>query len=127
MKTPKLIFVYNAESGAINALLDTGKKYITPSKYDCALCMVTYGAFGMKKDWKKFVHSLPYSVEFLHRDEFVKKYPNVTIHPPSLVLSNQQQIEVLDKNDFESVKSLEELKSKVTQVVSTLKDQLERS
>lgn len=64
----EIIFVYNADGGIGNALLDYGKKYIQPDKYDCQLCMVTYGALGMKKDWKIFTSSLSYQVKFLHRD-----------------------------------------------------------
>jgi len=117
MKSPKLIFVYNAKSGLANALLDTGKKYISPDKYDCALCMITYGPFGMKKDWKNFVHSLPYKVSFLHRDEFAKEYPSIKIHPPSLIITQKRFTELMQKSDFEKIHSIDELKQKVDEII----------
>jgi len=60
----KLLFIYNADSGIANALIDQGKKYLTPSEYACQLCMVSYGPLGMRKDWKKFVKRLPYEIVF---------------------------------------------------------------
>jgi hypothetical protein len=106
----QLLFVYNADSGAANMLMDYGKKYITPNKYDCQLCMVSYGAFGMKKDWKKFVNSLPYISIFLHRDEFEKNYPDKTIKYPSVQLVEESGFTtILDAEDFESIKDLHTL------------------
>ena len=112
----KIIFVYNAESGIANALLDYGKKYIQPDKYDCQLCMVTYGALGMKKDWKGFVKSLPYPTRFLHKDEFLKQYRNKEITFPTVLLQKDNQLKVLlGAKDFANINNLESLKQTLKQ------------
>lgn len=70
----KLVFVYNADSGKRNAVLDSLHKVFSPSTYDCNLCDITFGLFGEKKDWKEFRSRFPVEMEFLHRDEFTKVY-----------------------------------------------------
>ena len=55
MNEKKLVFVYNADSGAISLVKDFWKKILRPSSYECNLCMQTFGAFSMKKDWKKIL------------------------------------------------------------------------
>ena len=107
----KLVFVYNANSGKTNAVLDYGKKYLNPSEYDCQLCMVSYGPLGMKKDWNKFVQNLPLPTEFLHKDEFEQKHPKLDITYPSLVLMQKDSHEVImNDKDFDKVKTLDDLK-----------------
>ncbi len=68
----KLIFVYNADSGFFNSLTDYTHKLISPSTYKCNLCALTYGNLGEKRKWTEFIKSL--DTEFLHKDEFHKKY-----------------------------------------------------
>ena len=117
----QLLFVYNANSGAANGLLDYGKKYITPDKYDCQLCMVSYGPFGMKKDWKQFIASLPYEVVFLHKDELEKQHPQASIKPPGLLLRTDSGYRpMLEAADFEAIKTLDQLKSLVNQALRSL-------
>lgn len=50
----KLIFVYNAESGKLNALLDIAHKVIKPETYQCFLCALTHDALSEKKAWSDF-------------------------------------------------------------------------
>lgn len=110
----KLLFIYNADSGMINALMDQGKKYLTPSEYACQLCMVSYGPFGMRKDWKKFTKELPYEIEFLHKDELQNTYPTIETSLPAMVLlSNENADVLLDKEDFNTIVSLDDLKTAV--------------
>jgi len=73
-----IIFVYNADSGPINGLKDYFHKIIKPETYRCNLCAVTFGNFGMKNSWRKFINSLKNDVKFLHRDEFRKQF-NLTL------------------------------------------------
>src|SRR3989344_4788864 len=74
MTKNKLIFVYNADSSVFSQVSDAVKKVVTPSKYECNLCMITYGAVSMKDEWREFLDALPFEKEFLHRDEFQKQY-----------------------------------------------------
>ena len=73
----KFIFIYNADSSVFAQVSDAFKKIATPDKYQCNLCMVTYGAVSMKDEWKEFLDTLPFEKEFLHRDEFQKYYPKL--------------------------------------------------
>ncbi len=70
----ELIFIYNADSGLKNAILDGAHKILSPSTYDCHLCQLTHGAFTEKKAWKDFRerHNIP--MLFLHKDEYIKDY-----------------------------------------------------
>lgn len=114
----EIIFVYNADSGLANSLIDYGKKYVSPSKYDCQLCMISYGQFGMKKDWKTFVGSLAYPVSFLHKNEFIEKYPKIsTTLPAMLIISDDKLTALLNSTDFDKIHNLIELKAKVRHVL----------
>ena len=70
----KLIFVYNADSGLMNTLIDIGHKAISPTTYQCRLCDLTFGLVGEHKQWKKFREESNTEMEFLHRDEFEQQY-----------------------------------------------------
>jgi hypothetical protein len=114
-----LIFVYNAESGITNALLDTGHRIFKPSDYPCALCMVTYGPFGMKSDWKKFIATLPFRITFLHRNELPTNLKNELKDFPCLVLQTKDSTNVLIKGEeFRKIKNLKTLKQKVSAVLN---------
>ncbi len=74
MTKPTLIFVYNADSGLVNTLLDIGHKIVSPQTYSCNLCAITHSTFKMRDDWKQFIAQLGCPVEFLHRDELAGQY-----------------------------------------------------
>lgn len=107
----KLLFIYNADSGIANALIDQGKKYLTPSEYACQLCMVSYGSFGMRKDWKKFTKELPYEIVFLHRNELEESYPSIKTSFPAVILIDRDKTKILlSAEDFKNIASLDDLK-----------------
>ena len=70
----QLVFVYNADSGPGNGLLDAAHKVLSPSTYACRLCELTYGMVTERSAWKRFRKNSGLPMEFLHRDEFRKKY-----------------------------------------------------
>ena len=75
----RLIFVYNANSGKLNAWLDSAHKIVSPKTYQCRLCDLTHDVFKENEDWARFRESVIASnpnllLEFLHIDEFEKKY-----------------------------------------------------
>ena len=70
----KLIFVYNATSGKINAVLDSIHKITSPETYDCNLCAITFGNFSENKTWKDFREASKVEMTFYHKDEFLTKY-----------------------------------------------------
>jgi len=70
----KLIFIYNADSGLRNMIVDSAHKIFSPETYECSLCAITYGALTENSTWKKFRKASDLKMEFLHKDEFVKAY-----------------------------------------------------
>ena len=70
----KLIFIYNADSGLRNMILDSAHKIFSPSTYECSLCEITFGAFTENQVWKNFRKSTNVETEFLHKNEFSKSY-----------------------------------------------------
>lgn len=108
----KLIFVYNADGGLINGMKDYFYKIFSPSTYDCNLCGISFGLGGMKKGWKKYIEGLPILVEFLHRDEFNKEYPNTQKEFPSAWVKRNNELEILISGEEMNIpKTLEELMS----------------
>ncbi len=71
---PKLIFVYNADSGVFNLLSDAVHKILSPQTYACHLCAITHSNFGMRKEWKAFLETLQPPPSFLHADEFERRH-----------------------------------------------------
>jgi hypothetical protein len=125
----KLVFVYNAESGGpIARLKDTLHKTFRKSTYECNLCQVTFGAFGMKKDWKNFVQGLDtpvefmkkdkFKFEFLHKDEFEDKYVVENAKFPSAYIERDHGLEVfISQDEMNAIKSIDELKKQVNQKI----------
>jgi len=95
----KIIFVYNADSGFVSSLLDIGHKIISPDTYRCNLCKMTHGAFSEKEEWKRYRESSSNEMEFLHKDEFEKKYGVKKAYPAIFTLSDSNRIEDLISKD----------------------------
>jgi hypothetical protein len=85
---PTIVFVYNADSGLFNTLTDIAHKALAPDTYNCNLCAITFGTFGMRAEWKAFLESLTASFEFLHRDELFERYGLAGIDLPAVFLKN---------------------------------------
>lgn len=87
----KLLFIYNADSGIRNAIVDVAHKVLSPSTYRCSLCQLTHGALLEKKVWQKFREDLEAKdtrLQFLHKDEFGKKYRSKFTYPIVLIEGN---------------------------------------
>jgi hypothetical protein len=98
----KLIFVYNADSGKKNALMDSIHKMISPQTYNCKLCDITYGVFTENKAWKKFRKSSEIPMKFLHRDEFLKQFASkfgAKFNLPVILVENKGELELLVSSD----------------------------
>lgn len=76
-----LLFVYNANGGALNGLLDTLHKTLSPGTYACSLCALTYGATSMRPEWRRFLQQLPATTSFLHRAEWHAQHPELRAEP----------------------------------------------
>lgn len=92
-----LLFIYNSNSGSLNALLDAGHKLFSPSTYKCRLCALTHDVFSENETWKTFRTETHYPMEFYHKDEFEVKFPGVNMmYPTILKLENQQLTTVIN-------------------------------
>ena len=105
----KLIFIYNADSGMMNTLLDIGHKVVNPDTYSCNLCKLTYGTFKENARWKKFREESDHEMKFFHKDEFEKEYGVKFEYPIILREDGGDLQEVISKTHLESFKSLDEL------------------
>lgn len=95
-KPEKLIFVYNADSSVFSQVTDAIKKVVTPDKYQCNLCMITYGPASMKDEWKKFLETLPMDKEFLHKDEFKNRFSELSkTELPAIFISSENKTSIL--------------------------------
>lgn len=112
----KLIFIYNANSGIRNALLDGAHKILSPDTYECSLCDITYGAFTENGTWKKFRKETSMEMEFLHKDEFAREYASKFGHKftfPIILAVSGKGLEVFVKteelNSLQNAESLIDL------------------
>ena len=113
IKADRLVFVYNANSGFGNSLLDSIHKTLDPKSYDCNLCAITFGFFSENKKWKEFRQDSGVDMEFLHRDEFKKRYLEEKHHkeafPKVFFLKEGKLQEFLRKGEINAMKSQEDL------------------
>jgi hypothetical protein len=108
----RLIMIYNADGGLANGALDLLHKTFSPATYACRLCEVTYGTFGMKRDWRATVEALPLPVTFLHRDEWAAERPGNTTPLPAILLDQSGTLFTLvSAADFAAIRSLDALKA----------------
>ncbi len=112
----KLIFVYNADSGLLNAMKDWAHKIVSPETYPCSLCALTYDNLGMRRPWRDFVKELGYDVEFLHRDELEENYGLKDVMLPAAFILQNGKLNLWIKFDaMDAMDLLDELQSLVTQ------------
>ncbi len=110
-----LIFVYNADSSPLAEAFDFLHKAFSPATYACNLCKVTYGTFGIKKEWREFIQGLPWPAVFYHRDEFRNRYPHLSGTPFPAVFAerNDAGLELLasasELNEQHSVEAMKKL------------------
>ena len=117
----KLVFIYNADSGLMNSVRDYFKKKRSPETYECNLCMQTFGSFSMKKDWKSYIKDLDIDTDFLHKDEFEKKYDVKNAKYPSTYLQNGSSMKIfISVDEMNKVKSLDEMKELVSKKLGAL-------
>ncbi|SCY35267.1 hypothetical protein SAMN05192588_2433 [Nonlabens sp. Hel1_33_55] len=127
MPIDKLIFVYNANSGKLNAWLDTAHKIVSPSTYKCRLCDLTFDAFKENVEWSRFreselIKSHVNELEFLHIDEFNKNYNSKWLPKydyPLILMASEHGLEIfmsaVEMNQIKTTSALiSALESKIT-------------
>jgi hypothetical protein len=112
--TKQLVFVYNADSGMFNTLTDIAHKVFSPKTYACNLCAISHSYFSERDEWKDFIGNLDAECEFLHRDEFEKKYPLKDQTFPVVFLKDGQELKVcLNTDTINQCDSMDLLKKKI--------------
>ena len=109
----KLIFVYNANSGTWNSVLDSVHKILKPETYSCKLCAVTHGLAGKKNTWKNYRKSSNLDMEFFHKDEFLKSFASkylLKFDFPAVLYAENGDLQVLiSAEEFNAISSVEKL------------------
>lgn len=106
----KLIFVYNADGKLFSKITDFAHKIISPSTYNCSLCTLTFGNFGMKEEWANFIKTIPAEIEFLHKDEFTAKYEGDFTEFPLILKQDKGDLSVfLSATEINACPSLTDL------------------
>lgn len=120
---PRLILLYNAESGFLNAVWDSVQKIVSPGSYACALCALTHGTFTMRGTWRVFLNSLPLAVEEYHRDEFASAFPDLEIRPAAILIADSEARPrtLVSAEELDAIESLDRL---IEVVERRLKDHL---
>ena len=110
MSETKLVFIYNADSGLLNALKDGVVKIVSPSTYQCRLCALTFGTATMKSQWRRYINSLEMPVLFLHKNEFNEKYDEPDAEFPSAYIEKNRKLDLfISMDEMNSNKTLEDL------------------
>lgn len=111
----EFVFVYNADSGVFTGIRDMIHKSVSPKTYGCNLCGLTYGRVSMKQEWKQFIDSLPVKVTFLHKDEFLKNYPQFArVSFPAVFKNNNQSLnEVISAEEINRQNTILDLENLV--------------
>ena len=105
--TENLIFIYNAESGMVNTILDYIHKVVSPETYECNLCILTYNNYGKIKEWDTFINILPHNVEFKYRDDLEYLGLDLKIELPVLITEDKKIL--LTAKDINLCNTLDQL------------------
>jgi hypothetical protein len=82
-----IVFVYNVESETLPKTNDH-MRMAMPGKETCGLLALTFSPIGMKKEWRRFVHTLDIPARFVSRDEFLGEF-RITAAPfPAVFLQS---------------------------------------
>ena len=112
----KLVFVYNADSGLFNTMADIGHKLFSPQTYQCDLCTMTHGYFQARKEWKSFIDTLDIPTEFLHRDEFRRRYTDNKDKLPAVFVASTTGLKIfLPADAISQCNDLDGLQSQLKQ------------
>ena len=110
----KLIFVYNADSGLLNALKDWTHKIVSPETYPCSLCALTYDNLGMRRSWRNFIEAREFDVEFFHRDELEEQYGIRDVPLPAAFVQQEGKLNLwMNSDEMDACQSLQELQDSI--------------
>ncbi len=67
----RLLFVYNADSGPLAAIVDSAKKLLSIN--GCPLCSLTHSLVGERSEWKSCKDTLGVPIDYVHRNEITSR------------------------------------------------------
>lgn len=114
----KLIFVYNADSGALNGLFDIAHKLFQPDTYQCALCSLTHDTFAEKQIWKDFRERNHAQMSFYHKDEFEQTFHTKFTYPVVLSENGNTLDTVMSAEDLAKTKNADALIERIESVLA---------
>ncbi len=107
MAGARIILVYNADTGLVAMVSDWLVKHLTPARYACRLCALTYGSFTMRKRWAETLAALPLPWVALHRDEWQAQFPGNGDALPAIFRQEGDAVRVLvSADDFARLDTL---------------------
>jgi hypothetical protein len=110
----QLVFVYNADSGMFNTLTDIAHKVFSPQTYECNLCAISHSYLSERSEWKAFIEDLGVQCEFLHRDEFIKKYQTREVKFPVIFTLQENDLKLsLSAKEINVCQSMEDLQQAI--------------
>ncbi|MBZ9627958.1 GTPase [Psychroflexus sp. CAK57W] len=116
-KNKALIFVYNANSGVHNSLLDSVHKILSPKTYECNLCELTFGAISENRKWKAFRKKSDIEMVFLHKKEYQRKFKSkfekLYDLPVILYQDNYDLSLLMGKDELNQIEKVETLIEKI--------------
>ncbi|MFZ4745760.1 MAG: hypothetical protein ACOYLK_02560 [Sphingomonas sp.] len=110
----RLIFIYNADGGIMQGIMDSVHKTVSPSTYPCSLCAITYGAFTMDRHWRAWLKALPVPSLFYHKDD--SPYRDIAL--PVVLVERGGQVEPLVPAD--RLKALESVDALIADIEARL-------
>src|SRR6266508_596896 len=79
----RLLFVYNADSGALGAIADSARKLLSIN--GCPLCALTHSLAGEKREWKSCREGIGVPIDYVHRDELTPEIKALVAELPCVV------------------------------------------
>lgn len=106
----KLIFVYNADSGPVNAFADFLREKFFPRAERCHLRELLAENPAGKRRWKDFISTLLYKVEFTYRDRFLREHPLRDPELPAIFIQGDDVPRIfISQKELNRVQSIDEL------------------
>ena len=87
-----LVFVYNAEAGVLNGIMDSAHKLFSPATYTCDLCAITHGLTRMKPEWRAWLQKSGREIRFYHRTDFRQDWPATDIQLPAILMQEGDRL-----------------------------------
>lgn len=125
-----MLFVYNANAGYWNGVMDSLHKVFSPKSYPCSLCGITYGLRKINPDWDEFIKTELEAAKpvFLHKDEWQEAFGIEVLEKYALpaifwVDKKNNELEMLILKEEMDRLSLDQLKERLKLVMADAQNQ----